>query len=249
MKKKKSGVSIIVVLASMFLILAFLFSPAGKETERRLDEINEKPQQTIALNTVALNLPAVDDKGVGVVAKLKVQVIPGEGRVLTNVNNILFWVDTQYSIRTAEMVAQNITGMDLTKIDLIYTIDTNASIIEGQSAGAAMAIATVAAIENKTLPMNVMITGTVNPDGTIGPVGAILAKAKASKDSGAQVFLVPKGQGTQATYQPEKTCEQVGSLTFCKTEYKVDKVDISEDAGLEVSEVATIREALPYFIK
>jgi len=96
---------------------------------------------------------------------------------LVNVDNLLFWVDTQYSIRTAKYVAEDIANINASDIDLIYSIETNASVIEGQSAGAALTIATIAILENKTLKSDVIITGTINPDGSIGSVGAILAKA------------------------------------------------------------------------
>lgn len=235
-----------VVIVSFFLLLSVF--DVGENTISINNTQTKEIEQSLTFNTVEINLPAVDDQGNGVIAKLKVQAIPGEGRVLTNVDNILFWVDTQFSIRVAEKVAENITGKDLSNVDLIYSIETPASVIEGQSAGAAITIATIAVIENKTLPKNVMITGTINPDGTIGPVGAILAKAKASKDVGAETFLVPKNQGTQVNYKPIKNCEQIGPITFCQTEYKPERIDISSDVGIQVVEVSTISEALNYFL-
>lgn len=234
-----------IVVVSLFVLLA-IFSPTEQlEITATPDKKIAEVQQTI--NFVTISVPAVDNQGNGVVAKLKVQAIPGEGRILTNIDNLFFWVDTQFSIRIAEMVAENITAIDLTKIDLIYTIETDASVIEGGSAGAALTIATIAVLQNKTLPTDVMITGTINPDGAIGPVGAVFAKAKASKDVGAKIFLVPESQGSQVNYQPERKCEQVGPVTFCTTEYKAQKIDISKDIGIEVKEVSTINEALKYF--
>lgn len=173
--------------------------------------------------------------------------MPGEGRILTNINQLFFWVDTQASIRVAEAVAENYTTADLSKVDLIYNIQTDATAIEGGSAGAALTIATIAVLENKSLPGNVMITGTINPDGSIGPIGGVLAKAKASKDAGAEILLVPAGQGTQIDYQPEKKCQQTGPITYCTTEYKSQKVDISKDVGIEIKEVSNINDALRYF--
>lgn len=232
-----------IVVVSLFLLLAIFSSTEQPETISKVANL-----QTISSNIATINLPAVDNQGNGVITKLKVQAIPGEGRVLTNIDNILFWVDTQYSIKTAEMVAENITKADLSKVDLIYTIETDASLIEGGSAGAALTIATIAVLQNKTLPSDVMITGTINPDGTIGPVGAIFAKAQASKEVGTKKFLVPEGQGTQVNYIPERKCEQIGPVTFCTTEYKPQRLDISKDAGIELIEVSTIDDALKYFI-
>jgi len=202
--------------------------------------------------TVEIYVPAVDSEGNGIATVLKVQAIPGEGRILTNINQLLFWIDTQQSIQTAKQVAEEITGIDFSNIDLIYTIETNASLIEGPSAGAALTIATIAVVENRSLNKSVMITGTITPDGRIGPVGGILPKAKAAKDVGATLFLVPEGQGTQYQYVPISECKEYKLPGFyqkiCTTEYKRKKVDISKDVGIEVREVSTIREALEYFL-
>jgi uncharacterized protein len=196
----------------------------------------------------ALKVPAVDEEGNGVVTTLIVEAQPGQGRVLTDVNNLLFWVDTQYSIRTAQRVAQAITKVNISRVDLIYAIETNASLIEGPSAGAALTIATIAALENKSLNQSVMITGTINPDGSIGAVGAVAEKAKASKDVGATLFLVPEGQGTEISYKPIQKCEKVGPILYCTTKYKTEKIDISESVGITVKEVSTVDEALKYFL-
>ncbi|MBI1979074.1 MAG: hypothetical protein HYS62_03395 [Candidatus Aenigmarchaeota archaeon] len=235
------------IIAVSLLVLLMIFSPAEK-IETSVSDVQKIQVQPATSNFVTVSIPAVDNQGNGVIAKLEVRTTAGEGRVLTNIDNLLFWVDTQYSIKVAEMVAENMTGADLSNIDLIYTIESDASVIEGGSAGAALTIATIAVLQNRSLPPDVMITGTINPDGTIGPVGAIFAKAKASKDVGAKIFLVPEGQGSQVNYIPEKSCEQIGSITFCKTEYKAQKLDISKDIGLDVKEVSNIGEALKYFV-
>ncbi len=235
-----------IVAVSVFILLAIFTTPEQKAIPP-LSDRQPVELQAFTSNTAVINVPAVDNQGNGVVAKLEVQAISGEGRILTNINQLLFWVDTQFSIRVAGMVAQNITGANLSKVDLIYTIETDASVIEGGSAGAALTIATIAVLQNKSLPSDVMITGTINPDGTIGPIGAVFAKAKAAKDVGAKLFIVPEGQGSQVNYIPEKKCEQVGPITFCTTEYKPQKLDISKDIGIELKEVSTINDALKYF--
>lgn len=205
--------------------------------------------KNITRTTARIKVPAVDSEGNGVVTTLKVETIPGSGKILVNINQLLFWVDTQFSIRVAKMVAGNITGKTLSDVDLTYDIETAASLIEGQSAGAALTIATVAALQNKTINESVIITGTINADGSIGPVGAIVVKAKAAKDVNAKLFLVPFGQGVQISYKPVKYCEKIGPLTYCTVEYKQEKIDITKEAGIEVREVSNINEALKYFLQ
>ena len=239
----------LIILILVVLTISSLFFEETKET------IEFNASETIGIITpitgqkgVMLNVPAVDNEGNGVVTVLKVEARDGEGRVLTDINSLLFWVDTQYSIRTAQRVAQNFTNLNVSNVDLIYTIETNASLIEGPSAGAALTIATMAALGNKTLNESVMITGTINPDGTIGQIGEVATKAKAAKDAGAVLFLVPSGQGKYSTTKPIEQCNRIGVFTTCSINYKTEKVDITKSAGIEVIEVNNIGEAFKYFI-
>jgi uncharacterized protein len=159
----------------------------------------------------------------------------------------LFWVDTQYSIQVAKAVAENVTKINASNYDLIYSIESNASIIGGPSAGAALTIATIAVLKNEKLKSDVMITGTINEDGTIGEIGGVLEKAKAAKDIGAKLFLVPKGQGEQTFLKPDEKCVKRGSFTFCETTYQPITVNIGNDTGISVIEVSNITEAYKYF--
>ena len=251
MKRKEPTVYIGLIFILIVLLLItnvsrLTFTPHFKP----LVEIIEIPKilnQTV-YGSAKLKVPAVDNEGNGVVTYLTVEARPGKGRVLTDVNNLLFWIDTQYSIRIAQRVAQNITKMNLSNVDLIYAIETEAEVVEGPSAGAALTIATIAALENKTINESVMITGTINPDGTIGAVGGIIAKGNAAKDVGAKLFLVPYGQGTQKYYKPIQHCEKIGLITWCETTYEVESIDVTKDIGIEVKEVRNIEEALKYFI-
>lgn len=206
----------------------------------------EQANDSFSLSSISM--PAVDQEGNGVVTTLSVQIIPGYGRILTNIDRLLFWVDTQNSIRTARTVASEITGVDLSQYDIIYTIKANASVIEGPSAGAALTIATIAAVQNREINPKVMITGSINHDGTIGPVGEILPKARAAKELGAEKFLIPMLQGVQVVYKTEKYCEQIGMTQICTIETKPVTLDIANETGIEVIEVKDIKEALEYFI-
>jgi len=196
----------------------------------------------------AINIPAVDKDENGVITVLTVQVVPGSGRILTNIDKLLFWVDTQNSIRMATTVAEKTTGLNLSDYDIIYTIQANASVIGGPSAGAAITIATIAALQNKTVNESVMITGGMNHDGTLSPVGGVLEKAVVSKGIGARMFLVPLTQSTQISYKNREYCEKIGWMDFCTTETYPVKVDIEEQAGIKVKEVMTIEDAMKYML-
>ena len=192
-------------------------------------------------------IPAVDEEGNGMTTVLTVQIIAGEGRVLANIDKLLFWTDTQNSIRTSSRVASNITGINLSQYDIIYTLDTNATSVEGPSAGTALAVATIAALRQKKLDPQVMITGAINHDGSIGPVSQILPKAKAAKAVGARLLLVPLQQSREIIYESRRYCEQIGPSQICTTEKVPRTVNVSEEVGIEVREIRDVQEALGYF--
>jgi uncharacterized protein len=200
------------------------------------------------LGSAAIKVPALDDDGKAVVTWLTVDVMPGKGRTLADINQLLFWVDTQYSIQVAKAVAANYTKMDLSKLDITYAIETDADIIAGPSAGAALTVATVSALLNSTPNPNVMITGSILPDGSIGEVGGVVEKAMAAKSVGATLFLVPEGQSKQTQYKQERKCESMVSITYCTTKYLPIKTDIQTTAGIDIKEVSTVNEALKYFL-
>jgi uncharacterized protein len=192
-------------------------------------------------------VPAVDQEGNGVATVLEVRIVPGARRALVDIDKLLFFTDTQNSIRVSRAVSENITGADLSLYDIIYSIQANASVIEGPSAGAAMTIATIAALTDQEVDPDVMITGTINPDGAVGQVGAIMPKALAAKDIGAEIFLVPPGQSEQTVFENVETCEIIGITRVCDIERIPKKVDIEEEAGITVEEVRTIQEAMEFF--
>ncbi len=194
-------------------------------------------------------VPAVDSNGEGVPVSIEVTIIPGgSGKTLTSIDNLFFWVDTQNSIRTAREVAQELTGLDLSTHDIIYQVNADAGIIEGPSAGAALTVATVSALENWDANPEVTITGTIQADGTIGRVGGILEKAAAAEQAGAETFLIPESGisfNQVFKYERQSTCAHTGGFEICETEYV--RKDPPGTEGLEIIEVSHISQALEHF--
>jgi uncharacterized protein len=243
--RKTSYTSFVLMLILGILIgigiFAIIFYEAPGNGEQVTYQEPSKPMYA------EINLVAVDQDGNGVTTPLTVEVIPGNGKVLTDIEKLLFWVDTQFSIQTARNVAVNITNTEMDNYDLVYSIKSDATLIGGPSAGAALTIATIAALENKTLKNDIIITGTIEPDGSIGQVGGVLEKAQAASDVGISVFLVPPGQGEQTYLKPNESCTRRGGFLFCETVYEQVTINIGEDAGISVIEVDNINEALQYF--
>lgn len=253
---KKTSAALLSVLVLGFAA-GYFFSVTFPISEKTAAPSQTQPPQEAPLaytpvsaeSSATIYVPAVDGDGNGVALPLAVRKAAGNGEILIDINSLLFWFDTQQSIQTARDVAQNLTGADTRGINLVYMINTNASLVGGPSAGAALTIATIAALENKILNSSVMITGTINPDGTIGEVGGILEKAKAAKEIGAKLFLVPRGEGTETLLKPVENCSQKGRFSYCTTKYSRIATDISEAAGISVKEVSTIAEAEKYFFE
>ncbi|MCX9010070.1 MAG: hypothetical protein OIN66_03005 [Candidatus Methanoperedens sp.] len=165
---------------------------------------------------------AVDENNVGHLIPLEVTLKSGGGNLFLNVANVRVDETMQLSAQTAVKVAREVTGTSLFNKDILISIESTEArviIIEGGSAGGAMTLAAIAAMQEKTIRKDVLMTGTINADHSIGPIGAAREKAIAAKENGAVLFLVPAGQK-----------DEVGNV------------------GIEVREVATIEDAMRYAI-
>ena len=188
----------------------------------------------------------------GALMGISVDIRNGEGRTLVN-TEIPTGIDFQTSARTAVKVAQSLTGVDLSSKDIIFSITARGNAqdlqaADGPSAGSAMTILLVSELEGKKLKSDVLITGTIEQDGTVGPVGGIPEKAQAAGKYGAAVFLVPAGQ---AVYQAE-TCEQkqVGLIIYktCQSTEQPLTPQTEKLYKMKVIEIHNVDEALRYFV-
>lgn len=66
--------------------------------------------------------------------------------------------------------------------------------IDGPSAGALMTVGLLALIRGDKIRKDVTMTGTINPDGTVGPVGGIPFKVDGARKAKAKRMLIPVGQ-------------------------------------------------------
>ena len=233
-----------VLLLLIFMVFLFLQKPNTQTTVKIVKITNASVERNVS----KILLTAVDRQGNGVALPLIVESLPGKGRLLVDINLLLFWIDTQQSIQIAKEVASDYLGRTLDDVDLIYSIEaSNVSIVGGPSAGAAITVATIAALEGKPINQSIFITGTIEPDGSIGPVGGIEAKAIAAKNYGATLFLVPYGQGKEINYVPKEECKKIVNIVVCTISYEREYVDISERVGIKVVEVRNIEEVLRYY--
>lgn len=204
---------------------------------------------TFKENSVSTKLVAVDDEGNGVTADLTATVRKGSGLVLVNINNLVADLDTQTSARNAAEVAAKVGGAELSKFDFIFDIKTAASKISGGSAGTPMTLAAIAALQNKSLRSDVVVTGVIDSNGKINPVGSIIEKAAAAKSAGMNLILVPVGsKGSGLEHVRTKDCSKYKDYDYCEISYKEVAVKL-DNLEIEMKEVADIKEALQYALR
>lgn len=91
---------------------------------------------------------------------------------------------------------------------------------DGPSAGAAMAVGFIAMFKGDRLQRGIALTGTFEPGGRIGPVGAIPDKMRAAAREGYRTILVPTGQ----LYSPNWNLNQI-AMDLNMAVKEVDTID------------------------
>jgi len=165
----------------------------------------------------------------GSAADLFLEIKPGKGRVFLETIPLSKF-DTQISTRFARDIACSYLDKDCSGYDFFYTIKAKSPIIGGPSAGAAIAVLTVAVLEGVDIEENVAITGTINSGSIIGPVGGLKAKIEAASELNIKTVLIPKG---------ERFLKEL-NLT-------VDLADYAKKFNIAVVEVNDLTDALYYF--
>lgn len=101
-------------------------------------------------------------------------------------------VDVPERVRSGIGVAITTRDFD---IELPFEIEFHGRDIGGPSAGLAYAIAIADMLQPRDYAIETVgATGTINPDGDVGPIGGLPQKAKALEQAGAEIFLVPQRQ-------------------------------------------------------
>ena len=115
-------------------------------------------------------------------------------------------------------------------LDFRFSVETEtlSGRLDGPSAGGLFAVAMMAALRGAKISEVATMTGTTNPDGTVGPVGGLAYKLSAAHKAGKTRFCCPAGQRFEddlLTGQP------------------VDIQKLAEKLGVEVIEVEDLAQA------
>ena len=97
-----------------------------------------------------------------------------------------------------------------------FSVDFALKDIGGPSAGLMFALGIIDTLtpDSLTAGRHIAGTGTIEPDGTVGPIGGIRQKLAAARDAGAELFLMPASHCDEATgHVPDGlTVAAVGTL-------------------------------------
>ncbi len=181
----------------------------------------------------------------GVLLYARVIAANGTGHVFVDTSPYT-QVDLQGSARLAAMVASDVLGIDQRAYDFYYIIDISSPIIGGPSAGGALTVATIAAVNNWTLKPGIVMTGMINPDDSIGPVGGIPYKLEAAAAKNYTLFLVPEGQGTVKLTKLITRAKGTMIITS-DVEETVDLIKLGKELNATVEEVSTIQDVVKIF--
>jgi predicted S18 family serine protease len=184
----------------------------------------------------------------GTIMRISVEIRPGKGRVLV-VTTPRMGLIFQDAANTAVDVAQRHANKDLRASDVIFSIVTEEEIsaVDGPSAGALMTLLVISAIEGKSLPEDMTITGTIDQDGKIGEIGGIIEKAQAAKDNGKRLLLIPRENSQLIQWIEERKELAPGFVIIERRPTIIDAEEyIEENVGIDVEYVESIDDILAY---
>jgi len=209
-----------IVYLFVFLILADIGMP----------DIGSSCLRTIEVPIVA----TTPDLSQGIVGKIKLELLEGKGFTIDYSTNVD--MTTYNSAVDAISFAEKYTNKTA---NYLLTYELPAYSVSGGSTGAAVALAAIALLENKSIVNTSLITGGIDSNGELIQTGAIPLKIKAAESRFKQMFI-PNGQTRLIVY--EKTAKFSNG-------YIVRQVDLQEYTNLSLSEVKNLKEAIPYMIK
>lgn len=95
------------------------------------------------------------------------------------------------SVFNAASVVRKLTGKDLADYDVHVNIVGGGN-IDGPSAGTAILLAIISAIESRPIRQDIAVTGEISIQGKIKPVGGVFEKIYGARQAGIREVFVPK---------------------------------------------------------
>ncbi|QDT63996.1 S16 family serine protease [Calycomorphotria hydatis] len=124
----------------------------------------------------------------------------------------------------AAVTAAQLTDFNPLTMQVAYDVEGNT---DGPSAGGLLTVGLLAAVRGDQVRQDMAMTGTINPDGMIGPVGGIAHKLEGAAAAGKKTVLIPEGIRNQKNHSGDY----------------VNLMVLGEQLGIEVRPVLDIYEA------
>lgn len=182
----------------------------------------------------------------GGIAKVSLEIKPGQDRVFFQ-SYPLNQIDTQISTRFAKQYACDFLDVGCSGLDFFYTISAPGAIIGGPSAGAAITVLTIATLDNVDINQDVVMTGTINSGGLIGPVGATTEKIEAAKKNGFTKVLIPKWTSIKKENESIKLNISSTEENNNSAVYNYELINTNKLLDINTIKVNHVSEALYYF--
>ncbi|GAB6159106.1 Lon family ATP-dependent protease [Desulfotomaculum varum] len=95
------------------------------------------------------------------------------------------------SVFNAAAVIRKLTGKDISQYDIHVNV-VGGGRIDGPSAGVAIMLAMLSAVEEQPLPQNIAVTGEISIQGKVRAVGGVFEKIYGAKQAGIKKVFIPK---------------------------------------------------------
>jgi len=127
---------------------------------------------------------------------------------------------------TGVALASLLLGIDPRQYE--FKFEPEGGHVDGNSSSGLYTVGVLAAILGEDIDPDTAMTGGINPDGTIGPVGGIPHKIRGAAEAGKKAVIIPAMQRFDVDLN---------------TGESVDLVELGSSLGLEVKPVSTVYEA------
>lgn len=215
------------ILLSLFLTPGLISTASADDPPTNSAQFTLRPHRS--RNVSALVIYDTDTGALGRVETVKVTINPDDSKTFRvgiyedevggsgNIWRASAWMATA--------AAAQVTGFNPAARHV--TFDLSGS-IDGPSAGGILTIGILAAARGDDLRSDAAMTGMINPDFSIGPVGGIPHKIRGAATAGKKLVLVPG----VSRYDIDKNLKK-----------EVDLIELGQSLGVEVKPVSDLYEA------
>ncbi|MCW6160198.1 MAG: hypothetical protein LVQ95_03885 [Candidatus Micrarchaeales archaeon] len=144
------------------------------------------------IGTASIRAPAVlVGNNTGSLTTITLSVFSGGNGTVRILGPSDVGLSTNQSAQIAARYASAYLNRNFSSYNFNYSMLNTSGSVNGPSGGAAMTMLAISALSGKPLPRNFTMTGTISPNGSIGPVGGVYDKTAAAKAAGLSFILVP----------------------------------------------------------